>query len=469
MNEISCDLCVIGAGSAGLSVASGAAQLGLDTVLIEAGEMGGDCLNTGCVPSKSLIAAAHAAEAQRRPAVPGVVPQEPQIDWPAIQTHIRDVIASIAPHDSQERFEGLGVKVIREWATFTGPETVETESHRITARRFVIATGARASVPPVPGLSEARYLTNETIFDIEELPEHLLVLGGGPIGLELAQAFRRLGAQVTVIEAAKALGRDDADAAALVTAQLRAEGVVIHEDKPAKSVSEENGQIQVALENEVISGSHLLVATGRTPNIEKLNLDAAGVEVVHGAVRVTPGLKTRNRRIYAIGDVTGGLQFTHMAGYEAGLVVRNAALRLPVTRREDCIPRVTYTAPELAQIGLTEAEAKAEHGDKIEIIQSPLGDNDRARADGETAGFLKLMVKGGKPVGVTIVGEGAGEMISPWALAMSKGLKLSAISGMVLPYPTRGEVSKAASGSYFAKRLFDNQFLKMCINLIKKL
>ena len=315
------DICVIGAGAAGLSVAAGAVQMGARVVLIEAGEMGGDCLNSGCVPSKALLAAAHKAHQTAQSAF-GVAGHDPAPDFAAAKDHLRSVIARIAPVDSQARFEGLGVRVIRARARFRSPTTLTAGDHVITARRFVIATGSRPSVPSVPGLGDVPYLTNETLFDLSARPDHLIIIGGGPIGIEMAQAHRRLGSAVTVVEAARALGRDDPEAVALVLARLRAEGVTIHEGAAVTAVSGQAGAVRVdTAQGQSVTGTHLLIAIGRQPVVDGLGLDLAGVDHGPGGIAVDAGLRSSNRRIFAIGDVTGCAQFTHVAGYQAGVIV----------------------------------------------------------------------------------------------------------------------------------------------------
>ena len=325
--QIQTDLCVIGGGSGGLSTAAGAVQMGADVVLLEGGKMGGDCLNYGCVPSKSLIAAARQAHVPGAGRGFGISTRSPAIDYAAVNDHVRDVIASIAPHDSVERFEGLGVRVITEYGKFLSRTSVEAGDVVVKARRFVIATGSSPVVPPIPGLNKSPYLTNETIFDLREQPQHLIVIGAGPIGLELAQAHARLGCQVTVIEGLRALGRSHPDHAGMVVEKVRSEGVVIHEGTTVERVTMNEGMIEIHTSTgEMVAGSHLLVAVGRKPNIERLDLDNACITHDRGGIRVNDSLRTSNRRVYAIGDVTGGAQFTHVAGYHAGVVVRSALL-----------------------------------------------------------------------------------------------------------------------------------------------
>ena len=469
MAMIETDLCVIGAGSGGLSLAAGAVQMGARVVLIEGGEMGGDCLNTGCVPSKALIAAAAVAQAQRN-GVAGVPGQVPAVDFAGVRDHVQAVIDAIAPVDSQERFEALGVRVIRDWARFTGPKEVQAGDVTVRARRFVIATGSRAFVPPIQGVDEVPFYTNETIFALRERPEHLLVIGGGPIGMEMAQAHRRLGSAVTVIEGAQALGREDPEMAEVVLAALRVEGVKIREGQGVVRLAGAAGEIEVMLaDGTAVTGSHLLMAVGRQPHLDGLGLEAAGV--THDRKGVTVDARMRsisNRRVFAIGDVAGGLQFTHVAGYHAGIVIRQAVLGLPAKASMRAMPRATYTAPELAQVGLTEAEARAAHGAKLQVVRAEFAHNDRAIAAGKTKGLIKVMVVKGRPVGASIAGPQAGELIGLWALAISARLKMSAIAGMVAPYPTLGEVSKRAAGAYFSPKLFDNPWLKRVVRFVQR-
>ena len=466
------DLCVIGAGSGGLSVAAGAVQMGASVVLVEGHKMGGDCLNYGCVPSKALIAAAKAAHAHRSSALFGIAAHEPEVDYAAAMEHVQSVIRGIEPHDSVERFEGLGVKVIQDYARFTDNRTVEVGGQVIRPRRFVVATGSSPVILPIPGLDETPYLTNETLWDLRELPRKLIIIGGGPIGLEMAQAHRRLGSEVVVLEAFKAMGKDDPEVAAVALQKLRGEGIDIREGAKAEAVSGTEAAITVTLEGgESIKGSHLLLAVGRKPNTERLDLDKAGIDHDRRGITVTKGLRSvSNSRVYAIGDVAGGLQFTHVAGYQAGLVIRSALFRLPVKNRTDLIPWVTYTDPEVAHVGLTEAQAREEHGDKVEIARFDMAENDRARAELKTDGFAKAVIgKRGKILGCSIVGASAGELIQPWALAISKGMKVGDMAGHVAAYPTLGEVSKRAAGAYFTPRLFESDRVKLIVRLLARL
>ncbi|MEE4187202.1 MAG: FAD-dependent oxidoreductase, partial [Roseobacter sp.] len=370
MKRIKADVLIIGAGSGGLSVAAGAAQMGAKVVLLEGHKMGGDCLNFGCVPSKALIASGKAAFAQRHSGVYGVADAPGQADYAAVKDHVHDVIAQIEPVDSQKRFEGFGVEVIREFGTFISPTEVQAGDTVITARRIVIATGSSPLVPPIPGLDTVPYETNETLFDLRDKPEHLLIIGGGPIGMEMAQAHVRLGSKVTVIEGAKALGKDDPELAAVVLDSLRDEGVVIKEDALAAEIKGEAGAIEVVTrDGRRIKGSHLLVAVGRKANTDKLGLEAAGIRTWRNGIKVDAGLRTSNRKVYAIGDVAGGLQFTHVAGYHAGVIIRSMLFGLPSKAKTAHIPWATYTDPELAQVGLTEAQARKSHGNKLEVVR----------------------------------------------------------------------------------------------------
>ncbi|MCV3239907.1 dihydrolipoyl dehydrogenase family protein [Mesorhizobium sp. ZC-5] len=448
------DICVIGAGSGGLSVAAAAAAFGVPVVLIEKGKMGGDCLNYGCVPSKAMLAAARHAHALRHGAQFGIADVEPDIDFSKVNQHIQAVVSAIAPNDSVERFTALGVQVIKAEARFKDARTVVAGDVEIRARRFVIATGSSPAIPPIPGLDGIGYLTNETLFEQTSRPRHLVVIGGGPVGLEMAQAHRRLGSAVTVIEAAAALGKHDPEMVAIVVKELRAEGVEIHEETLVKSV-ERRGRsgVRVHIESragaEIVDGTHLLVATGRTGNVAGLDLKKAGIACDRQGIKVTAKLRTTNRRVYAVGDVTGSLQFTHVAGYHAGLVVRALLFRLPARENRQIIPRVTFTDPELADVGLGEAEAATKHG-AIRILRWPYAENDRAQAERRTEGHVKLVAgKRGRILGVSIVGANAGEMINMWALALTKDMTVKDVAAYVPPYPTMGEIGRRAAITYF--------------------
>ena len=469
MAELKTDVLVIGGGSGGLSVAAGAVQMGASVILLEGHKMGGDCLNYGCVPSKALIASGKAAYAQSHAQAYGVANQTPQVDYAAAKDHVADVIATIEPHDSVERFEGLGVKVIEEFGEFISPTQVKAGDNIITARRVVIATGSSPFVPPIPGLDTVPYETNETIFQLREQPEHLLVIGGGPIGMEMAQAHVRLGSKVTVIEGMKALGQDDPELAAIVLDKMREEGIEIAEGAMASEIRGKAGAITVeAKDGRVFKGTHLLMAVGRKANIDKLNLQAAGINRTKRGIEVDAGMRTSNRKVYAIGDVAGGLQFTHVAGYHAGLVIRSALFGLPAKQRTDHIPWATYTDPELAQVGLTEAQAHEAHGAALEVVRFEYNGNDRAIAERKTTGLIKVMVVKGRPVGASIAGAQAGELINLWALVIANKLKMKHVANMVAPYPTIGEINKRAAGAYFSPRLFDNPTVKKVVGFVQR-
>jgi pyruvate/2-oxoglutarate dehydrogenase complex dihydrolipoamide dehydrogenase (E3) component len=462
---IDADICVIGAGSGGLTVAAGAALLGVQTVLFERAHMGGDCLNFGCVPSKALLAAAAAAEEVRGARRFGIEAGEPRIDFARVHDHVHGVIAAIAPVDSVERYEGLGAQVLRAQARFTGPGELEAGGTRVRARRFVIATGSRPSVPPIPGLAEMPYLTNETIFEKKAAPEHLIVIGGGPIGVELAQAHRHLGARVTLLEAQTLLANDDPELVDLLRLRLRADGIDVREGVKIARVERAGNGVAVVLDGEGgaqrLMGSDLLVATGRRPNVEDLGLEAAGVAVAKRGVQVDARLRTTNKRIYAVGDVAGAYQFTHIAGYHAGIVLRNALFRLPAKVDYRAVPWVTFTRPELAHVGLTEAAARAAHG-AVRVLRWPFADNDRAQAEKLTDGLIKVVVgKRGRVLGASILGAHAGELILPWVMAVKSRAKIGLLANVIAPYPTLSEVSKRAAGSYYLPGLFSDRTKKI--------
>jgi pyruvate/2-oxoglutarate dehydrogenase complex dihydrolipoamide dehydrogenase (E3) component len=464
------DICVIGAGSGGLSVAAAAAAFGVPVVLIEKGKMGGDCLNYGCVPSKALIAAAKRVHAARS-AAPLGVDANVKVDFARVHDHVRGVIAAIAPNDSVERFTGLGVRVIKGAARFKDAGTIVVNDVEVKARRFVIATGSSPSAPPIPGLDKIKYLTNETVFDLKECPEHLLIIGAGPIGLELAQGFRRLGAQVTVLEAATPFAKEDPECTAVVLTQLAREKIDIRANVKIARIEKGRGTVRAVLTtdngDEKIEASHLLVAAGRRANVDDLGLDEAAIKYERRGVIVDKGLRTTNKRVYAIGDVAGGLQFTHAANYHAGLVIRNALFRLPVSANDALVPRVTFTDPELAHAGLTEAEARERHT-KIAVLRWPFHENDRAQAERDTHGHIKVIATSrGKILGATIVGAEAGEMIAAWALAVAQGMNIRSMAGVVVPYPVRAEVGKRAAIGFFARSL-TNSLVRSTIALLRR-
>lgn len=472
---IEADICIIGGGSGGLSVAAGASQMGARVVLIERAAMGGDCLNTGCVPSKALIAAGHAAQTMRKAGRFGLQPGTPQVDMKKVRDHVKGAIAAIAPMDSVERFEGLGVTVLQASARFTGKRQVTTDTGQVVqARFFVIATGSRPLVPPLPGLSETPYFTNETIFDNGDPIGHLIVVGGGPIGVEMAQAYRRLGAEVTVVEMFDVLGRDDPECAGIVKAGLREEGLTLMEGTKVLSVARSASGVSVAVERNgetsEVQGTHLLIAVGRKPNMEDLDLAAAGIESTPKGITVDAGLRTTNRHVFAIGDVAGGLQFTHMANYHAGLIIRQTLFKMFWAKTdESAFPWVTYTDPELAHVGMTEEQAAKILGDgRFRLLRWSFAENDRAQAERTTHGLIKVVTdKRGVVKGATIAGPHAGELIMPWVQAVAGKQKIGSIAGLTFPYPTLSEVSKRAAGSFFTPALFSDRTRKIVKFLLK--
>lgn len=455
MKQVSCDICIVGAGSGGLALASIAARLGRKVVLVERAEMGGDCLNYGCVPSKALLAAARRAEAVREASRFGIEAGTPSVDFGRVMAHVKGAIAAIAPHDSEERYAAMGCTVIRAAARFTGAATLVAGDVEVAARRFAIATGSSPSVPALPGLDRVPFLNNETLLRLDRLPRHLAILGAGPEGMEMAQGFRRLGSEVTLIEAGRPLGASDAELSAVVLSRLAREGVDVVVNATVEGVEERDGGIALGLaaagSRRSIAASHLLVATGRRPNVEGLDLDRAGVAWSRDGVAVTPGLRTTNRRIYALGDVVaGGMRFTHVAAHQAGLVARSAFFRLPARLETQAIPRVVYTDPELAEVGLGEAEAQKRRVG-YRVLKWYFKDSDRALADGDPEGLAKVVVdRRGRVLGAGIVGRGAGEMILPWVDMVARRRNIAAMARFVAPYPTLSEAGPRIAFANFA-------------------
>ncbi|MFZ9035846.1 MAG: dihydrolipoyl dehydrogenase family protein [Francisellaceae bacterium] len=472
VNDLNCDIAIIGGGAGGLSVAAGAAQLGVKVVLMESSKMGGDCLNAGCVPSKALLAAAKAQWQARHSEHFGIDGNSIKTNFKAAMQHVHQVINNIAEHDSVERFEKLGVQVIQDAGKFINRNTVQADDYQITAKRFVIATGSSAFVPPIEGLDSIDYLTNENIFKLNEQPSHLIVVGGGPIGCELAQAFVMLGSQVTILESFKALPKDEEDCAAIVKEQLKATGVILHEGVKVNAiVKQHDGGITVTCEQKgkalTINGSHVLVATGRRANVQGLDLEKAGINYSAKGIVVDNRLRTSNKKIFAIGDVTGGFQFTHVAGYHAGVVIKNALFRLPAKVNYQALPWVTYTEPELAHVGLLTQEAEKQ-GLTITITEWPFFDNDRAQTEGNTQGKIKILTdKKARILGATIVGRHAGDLILPWVMAIREGRTLRSFTDAIAPYPTLSEISKRVAGDYYTPLLFSEKTRRLVRWLLK--
>lgn len=466
------DICVIGGGSGGLTVAAVAASFGVDVVLIEKGKMGGDCLNYGCVPSKAILAAGKSAYAISEARNFGIgVGKDIKVDFKKVNAHIHSVINTIAPNDSVERFTSLGVKVIEAGAVFIDPKTVTAGEYTIKARRYVIATGSSPFVPPIPGLDKTPYFTNETLFDNTHKFAHLIIIGGGPIGMEMAQAHKRLGCEVTVIEAQTAFGQDDPELSDIVIRKIREEGVSIIEGASVSEVKK-RGKTGVSVTYKVgnvetkIDGSDILVATGRAANVNGLGLEAAGIDYTPKGIKTKPDLRTTNKRVYAIGDVIGGLQFTHVAGYHAGLVIRGLLFRKKAVPNDNIVPWVTYTEPEIAHVGMNE-EAARKHAKNIHVLRFPYHENDRAIAERKTTGMIKMISnKKGKILGVTIAGANAGEMINMWALALSKDMSVKDVASYIPPYPTMSEIGKRAATSFYAP-LTRKPFIRSVIKFLR--
>lgn len=463
------DVCVIGAGSAGLSVASGAAQLGRSVVLFEADEMGGDCLNYGCVPSKALIAAGKHAHAFSNGEIFGVKVEKPTVDFETVKAHIQGVIDHIAPVDSQERFEGLGCIVIRERASFKDANTVESATTEVKAKRFVIAVGSRASAPPIPGLADTPYLTNEAIFSVKTQPKKLLVIGAGPIGLELGQAFKRLGSEVEIVDIAAPLGRSEPEHAQVLVNALKDEGIVFHTPAKTKLIRKTKTGVAIDLEDgTTLTGSHLLVAAGRAPNVDGLGLENADIKYDHRGIDVSDSLRTSNKRVYAAGDVAKGMGgLTHAAGYHAGQLIRNFYFSPPYMgdmlgkANTTRMPAAVYSEPELASIGMTEAQAK-EAGHNVRCVSWDFEENDRAIAERSDHGGVKIVAtKKGKILGASVVGESAGEIIHMISVAMANKVKISGLAQIISPYPTRSEAVKRAASSWYTDALFSDRTRKI--------
>ncbi len=457
------DLVIIGAGSAGLSFAAGAVQMGAGVVLIEGGEMGGDCLNTGCVPSKALIEAARRAKGAASAKNLGVSCHDVTVDYASVMHYVRETIASIEPHDSQERFEGLGVRVIRGYAEFASKNSIRVGNETVTARRIVVATGATPIAPPINGLDTVAYFTNETFFENRNRPDHLIIIGGGPIGVEMAHAHAQLGIKTTLIESFEILPREIAKTREIVRTKLLQDGVTVFENCDVRSIKENGAIKSITLgDGQMVKGSHILVATGRRANVQGLNLSAAGIETTDVGIKVDDSLRTTNRAVYAIGDVIGQEQFTHLAGYHASLVVRSALFGLPAKVRKNHIPRVTYCDPEVASVG------DISDGTGIETYRVTYDGLDRAIAGARTDGFAQIWVKNGRVRGATIVGAQAGELIHFWSLVIAQNLKLSKASSVITPYPTLSDINKKLIGAYFTPRLFDNPKIKSFVKLIQR-
>lgn len=457
------DLCVIGAGLGGLTAVAEARALGANVVLVERDQLGGDNLGTGSIPSKALAAAAARASLIRGAGAFGIAAEEPKVNSRRVHDSVEQVMASLGVRDAAARIEALGAQVVRGEARFTDARTVAVGDITIRARRFVIATGARSVVPPIPGLDGVPYFTSETIFDNTRKLTHLVIIGGGPIGLELAQSYRRLGTQVTVVEPGEPLAGFDPELAVVALQRLREEGVEILPQSSVVAIQARSQGIGVHVrsgaEEAGLDASHILVAQDRVPNIELLDLEKAGIRRLKGDPRyleVSAGLKTSNRRVYAIGDAAGGPQYGHVAVWHAGLVVRNAVLGLPVRADAGLVPTVVGTDPEIAEVGLTEAAARERHAGRFTVVRASYADNDRARVTHTTYGVAKLFVgTGGRILGAGAVGDRAGELIAFFAYAMANGQTVQSLTRFVPPHPSFAAIAGQLAGEYLRGRGVD--------------
>lgn len=455
------DFGVIGGGAAGLTAASGASQLGAKVLLIEReAALGGDCLHFGCVPSKTLIRSAHVYHMMHQAERFGLPqPELPPVDFSRVAKRIRQVQAEIQKHDSVERFCSLGVQVEFGPAQFVDPHTVDVAGKKYTAKSWLIATGSESSSPAIPGLESVPYLTNKEIFSLESLPESMIVLGGGAIACEIAQAFSRLGCSVTILQRSPQLfSQQDSDMALLVQQVLESEGVTVHTGVSIQCIEEVDGQCRVFYQTQDGAGheceaAQLFLGLGRAPVMDALELHNAGVEVSRRGITVDSRMRTSEKHIFAAGDVTGAPQFTHAAGYEGGIVVSNAIFRVPRKADYTNLPWCTFTSPEFAGIGLNEGQARKQLSG-VECIEEQFSANDRALAEGELRGKLKLVLSKGKPVGVQIVGPHAGELLCEWVPVQAGGVKLSTLAGAIHPYPTLAEINKKAAGSFISPKIF---------------
>ncbi|MEB3311348.1 MAG: FAD-dependent oxidoreductase [Snowella sp.] len=455
------DIVVIGGGSGGLVVASAAAQLKAKVALVEKDRLGGECLWSGCVPSKALIHASRTAYEVKNASRFGIYAHSTDIHFAEVMAHVNRAIAAIQPHDSPERFQELGVEVIFGSGEFIDAQTFRVNNRDLTARAFVIATGSHPAIPPIPGLTETDYLTNENLFTLRDRVQSLAIIGSGPIGCEIGQAFHRLGSAVTIFSSGpQILAKEDPDAAAVIEEQFLSEGIEILKNARVEKVEVAEGKKRLWFGSEWVEADQILVATGRSPNVERLNLAAAGVSFNEKGIKVNAKLQTTNPKIYACGDVIGGYQFTHVAGQEAVTVLKNA-LFFPTSKvNYQVIPWATFTDPELARVGMTEKQARSRYGDDIYVLKQPFSGSDRAQAEGSTQGFAKLIVRpNGEILGAHLVGRSAGELIAEIVLAMSHRLKVSALTGIHI-YPTLTEVNGQAALLFQKQKFAENPWQK---------
>ncbi|MEK6874457.1 MAG: dihydrolipoyl dehydrogenase [Nanoarchaeota archaeon] len=461
------DIVVIGGGSGGLVAAAGAAKFGAKIALLEKNKLGGECLWTGCIPSKAFIHVAKIAHTVRHASNIGIKPEKISIDFSKIIDYVHNVITKIQPHDSKERFESLGVAVFFGNPRFENKNTINIGNHHIKAKHFIIATGSRPYIPEIPGLHETGFLTNETVFENRKFPQNLLVIGGGAIGSEMAQAFARLGSQVTILEHGDTiLSKEDPAVANEIKHIFTQEGITILTNSTIHSISKQGKKKTITYKKEgrlsKVSGDEILLASGRSPNVEGLNLEHIGVVFDKRKIKVNQHLQTTIPTIYAIGDVKGGYQFTHIASYEAGIALANILFKLPIKTDYSIVPWTTFTDPEVAQVGLTEQEARKKHGDLL-IFQEPFSEIDRAQTDNNTKGFIRLITtKKGKILGVHIIGPHAGELIAEYTLAMRKKLTIKDIYQTIHVYPTLSGINTRIAGKYMETLLtpFRKKLLK---------
>ncbi|MFN7097048.1 MAG: dihydrolipoyl dehydrogenase family protein [Gammaproteobacteria bacterium] len=471
--NIKCDIAIIGAGAGGLSLAAGAAQMGANIVLIENNRMGGDCLNYGCVPSKALLAAAKSVMQIKDAKKIGITVEKVNIDFSTVMAHVKQTIKNIEPNDSIERFEKLGVNVIQETGEFINANILKAGDKLIQAKRFVIATGSSAFIPPISGLANVPFLTNETIFNLVNLPAKLLIIGGGPIGCEMAQAFALLGTDVTIIEAGTLLAKDEPDMVDILRQQLLTNNIKIYEHAQINNVNYQQHDFSVQFnwnnQSQILIGTHLLVATGRQPNVKTLNLAAADVTFSDKGILVDAHLRTTNKRVYAIGDVTGQMPFTHIANYHAGLVLRQILFKMPAKIDYAAVPWVIYTEPELAHVGMSLQQAREKFGDAIHVFESEFKENDRAQTDAHTLGKIKIITdKKAHVLGVTIVGQQAGELLLPWIMIIQQRQTVRALTDIIVPYPTLSEINKRVAGEFYKPIIFSEK-IKRLVKFMMKL
>jgi len=463
-NTIKVDIAIIGAGSAGLSLAAGAAQLGLKVALIEKAKMGGDCLNYGCVPSKSFLSAAKKVWRNRQNEF--LKTEKAELNFEKVMAHVQQVINTIAPNDSQERFEGLGVKLIKAKAEFIDRKTLKAGEDLIKAKKMVIATGSKPLIPEITGLEKIKYYTNESIFSIKHLPEHLIILGAGPMGAELAQAFCFLGSKVSLVSRDTLLAREDKECTTVLREQLQKNGVILYELTKIESIMKSGSNVTVNfIDNSSIEGSELLIATGRHVDLTELKLDKAGVSYSEYGVDVDKRLRTNVKNIYAMGDAIGEFQYTHAANYDAGILLKNLCFKIPAKVNYNAMPRVTYTYPELAHVGMA-TDGVNEKKYQLSILD--FSENDRAQCESLTIGKIRVVTdKKGYIKGVSMIAANAGELILPWIMAIRENKSLRSFTDVTVPYPTLSESSKAVAAQFYKPKLFSRP-VKTIVKLLSK-